>query len=56
MASSGFTQLWGSNWLDLTVERLILKPEFRGLFSDDEVSRARNRLAHCGLGKLRRGR
>jgi hypothetical protein len=42
--SDGFTALWERHRLDLTVEALVLKPEFQALFSDEELETARRRL------------
>lgn len=47
--SDGFTELWKRNRLDLTVESLILQPEWQDLFSDDERDVARSRLRECGV-------
>jgi hypothetical protein len=47
--SEGFTELWKRNRLDLTVESLILKPEWHELFSDEERELARTRLRECGV-------
>lgn len=46
--ASGFTALYERGRLDLTVEALVLKPEFAGLFADEEVETARQRLAQLG--------
>lgn len=46
--SDGFTQLWQRNRLDLTVEFLILQPQWHDLFSDDQREIARERLRECG--------
>jgi hypothetical protein len=43
--SDGFTDLWQRKRLDLSVEALVLKPEYASLFSDEERVRARKRLA-----------
>lgn len=43
--SEGFTELWMRGRKDLTVEALVLRPEFAELFSDDERRRASERLA-----------
>jgi hypothetical protein len=40
----GFTQLWLMGRADLTVEALVLRPEYATLFSDDELRTARERL------------
>lgn len=42
--SYGFTQLWLMGRLDLTVEALVLRPEYAPLFSDAELTTARQRL------------
>lgn len=47
-ATSGFTVLWEKNRLDLSVEALILKPEWRLLFSPDEQKIAQKRLRDFG--------
>jgi hypothetical protein len=46
--SDGFTALWKCKRLDLTVEAYILKPEWQGLFTKDELAIARQRLAEVG--------
>ncbi len=43
--STGFTELWMCGCLNLTVEAVVLKPEFAPLFSDAEREIARSRLA-----------
>ena len=43
--SDGFTTLWEKNRLDLTVESIILKPEWRSYFTPEEHEIARTRLA-----------
>jgi hypothetical protein len=43
--STGFTSLWNRGRLDLTVEALVLDPQFAGLFTADELDIARGRLA-----------
>jgi hypothetical protein len=47
--SEGFVRLWELNRLDLTVEALALKPEYRALFSASEVLAARKRLSDYGF-------
>ncbi|MGO8184197.1 phospholipase D family protein [Rhizobium leguminosarum] len=42
--SEGFTRLWELQRLDLTVEALVLKSEWRHLFTSEELNRARKRL------------
>src|SRR5687767_6474081 len=39
----GFTTLWEKGRLDLSVEALVLEPEFEELFSFDEREKARER-------------
>jgi len=46
--SDGFTALWERQRLDLTVEALILKPQWHDLFTDEERQVARKRLADYG--------
>ena len=46
--SDGFTALWQCNRLDLTVEAYVLKPEWQGLFTQDELALARKRLSEVG--------
>jgi hypothetical protein len=46
--SSGFAALYERGRLDLTVEALVVKPEFAGLFTDDEIEIARQRLDQLG--------
>ncbi len=43
--SDGFVELWELKRLDISVEARALKPEFRSLFSDSELSTCRRRLA-----------
>lgn len=43
-AQSGFERLWAMRRLDLTVESVSLEPEWRDLFSDQELVEARRRL------------
>jgi len=46
--SDGFTHLWERGRLDLTVEALVLQPDWRGLFTSGEVGIARDRLTSYG--------
>jgi hypothetical protein len=46
--SEGYVALWERKRLDLTVEAVILAPEWRSLFSDEERDIARRRLAEYG--------
>lgn len=54
--SDGYTALWERERLDLTVEAVILQPEWRDLFSEVERDIARRRLAEYGysFGPARR--
>jgi len=47
--SDGFASLWERGRLDLTMESVVLRPEFVGLFSPRELDVARRRLADHGL-------
>lgn len=47
--SEGYVALWERGRLDLTVEALVIKPEFRGLFTPEELGIARHRLAAYGF-------
>ena len=40
----GFEVLWEHKRLDLSVEALVLKPEYYSLFTDDERKMCKNRL------------
>jgi hypothetical protein len=42
--SYGFTELWLRGRLDLTVEQLVLRPQYQELFNEAELVRARERL------------
>jgi hypothetical protein len=46
--SSGFTALYERGRLDLTVEALVVKPEFASLFTEDEIEIAQQRLDQLG--------
>lgn len=46
--SEGFTQLWQRKRLDLTVEAQVLRPEFYGLFAEEERDACRRRLRDYG--------
>jgi len=46
--SDGYTALWERQRLDLTVEAVILKPEWHELFSEAERNIARERLVAYG--------
>ena len=47
--SQGYTALWERNRLDLTVESLILQPEWQRLFTDEQLGIARERLREYGF-------
>ena len=47
--SQGFTELWERGRLDLTVEALVLQPEFSPLFTQAELRTARRRLEEFGF-------
>lgn len=42
--TEGVAKLWELGRLDLSVEALVLKPEYRELFTDHEREACRNRL------------
>jgi hypothetical protein len=44
----GFEKLWECGRLDLTMEALVLRPQFASLFTEEEKQIASNRLADCG--------
>ena len=44
----GFTKLWECSRLDISVEYLVLKPEFKSLFTKEELKTARMRLKTYG--------
>jgi hypothetical protein len=46
--SEGYAALWERKRLDLTVEAMILQPEWHGLFSDGERRTAMSRLREYG--------
>jgi len=46
--TSGFTTLWEHNRLDLSVEAHVIKPEYRNLFTEEEIEICRNRLTEYG--------
>ena len=46
--SSGFSALWEKGRLDLSVEAVVLHRTFRSLFSEEELTIARDRLAEYG--------
>ena len=46
--SEGLTRLWEEKRLDISMEATILQEPWRGLFTDDELSIARNKLEKLG--------
>ena len=42
--SDGYTELWKRHRLDLTVEALVIRPQWKELFTDEERSIALQRL------------
>ena len=46
--TEGFTTLWEHHRLDLSVEALVLKPEYKSLFSENEQKLCRDRLIEFG--------
>jgi hypothetical protein len=42
--SEGYTALWERKRLDLTVEALVLDPQWKELFTKDELNKAKQRL------------
>ena len=45
---SGFTTLWERKRLDLTMEALVIRPEWRELFTENELREAKKRLLDHG--------
>ncbi|HJT33572.1 MAG TPA: hypothetical protein VJ783_16120 [Pirellulales bacterium] len=46
--SEGYTALWERGRLDLTVEALVLRPEWQSLFERELLEQAQRRLADYG--------
>jgi hypothetical protein len=46
--SDGFAELWERGRLDLTVEALVIEPQFTQLFSENEIQTAKRRLDQFG--------
>lgn len=44
----GFTKLWECGRLDISVEYLVLKDEFKSLFTKEELKTAKRRLEDYG--------
>ena len=47
--SSGYVQLWQRGRLDISMEALVLQPDWRSLFSDCQLSIAGDRLKSLGF-------
>lgn len=45
----GFTELWKCGCLKLTMEALVLQPQYAALFTDEEREIAKTRLQDCGF-------
>ncbi|GLR68309.1 hypothetical protein GCM10010909_29900 [Acidocella aquatica] len=53
--SVGYTALYERNRLDLTVEAVVIEePEWRELFTDDEIKKASERLKKYGYSAQKR--
>ena len=50
--SDGYTALWERSRLDLTVEALVLDPQWKVLFTDQEIDIARKRLLQYGYDAI----
>ena len=46
--SQGFAELWKRDRLDLTMEALIIRSQWRPLFTKDQLKIAEDRLRDCG--------
>lgn|SRR5487761_2603555 len=46
--SAGFTKLWEMGRLHLSVEAVVLRPEFKSIFSEEERAVAAERLSTAG--------
>jgi hypothetical protein len=47
--SASFTRLWEMGRLELSIEAIVLRPEFQSLYSADELKVARERLSNKGF-------
>jgi len=47
--SDGFETLWRYGRLDLTVEYLVIRPEYASLFSESDIKLARDRMTQTGF-------
>lgn len=45
----GFTELWQCGRLDITMEALVIQPQYAELFTEEEIQIARTRLEECGF-------
>lgn len=45
----GFTALWECGCLNITMENLVLQPQYDALFTEEEKNIARTRLQECGF-------
>lgn len=54
-ATSGFDTLWEHQRLDLSVEALVIDPQWRALFSDEEAKMASKRLKQYGYTPAAKG-
>jgi hypothetical protein len=46
--SQGFEELWNRKRLDLTMEALIIRAQWRSLFTPEQLKIAEDRLRDCG--------
>lgn len=46
--SDGFVRLWQEGRLDISVEAVVLDPQWRGMFTSDELAVAQMRLDDAG--------
>lgn len=44
----GFTELWQCGRLDITMEALVIQPQYAELFTEEEIQTAKTRLEECG--------
>jgi hypothetical protein len=50
--TTGFTTLYNKNKMDLSVERIILEPRYKELFTAEDLRAAYNRLKEYNYPKL----
>ena len=48
----GFTTLWEHGRLDLSMEALVLQPQWSSLFTESELAEARRRLSDAGYARV----